>query len=236
MKIPVIHGFIERRILVNYAIDPAVAAKIIPAPFRPKIYNGSSIGGICLIRLNKIKPKAIGGNFGISSENAAHRFAVEWDEDGDIKEGVYIPRRDTSSFINSFAGGRLFPGTHYHSKFDVEEVNNNYNIAFTHKDGTGISLEAKQTSAFDDTSLFGTIDNASCFFENGSLGYSPDNEKFDGIRLKAYKWKVSPLEVTSVNSSYFEDTSIFPKGSVRFDNALLMRDIEHEWISMPTKR
>jgi hypothetical protein len=37
------------------------------------------------------------------------------------------------------------------------------------------------------------------------------------------------LKVTSVYSSFFSDKSIFPKGSIAFDNALLMRGIEHEW-------
>ena len=30
-------------------------------------------------------------------------------------------------------------------------------------------------------------------------------------------------------SNFFEDELLFPKGSIRFDCALLMRGIEHEW-------
>jgi hypothetical protein len=32
-----------------------------------------------------------------------------------------------------------------------------------------------------------------------------------------------------VESSFFEDRQRFPEGSVRFDSALLMRDLQHEW-------
>lgn len=32
-----------------------------------------------------------------------------------------------------------------------------------------------------------------------------------------------------VGSSFFEDTKVFPSGSVRFDSALWMRGIKHEW-------
>jgi hypothetical protein len=32
-----------------------------------------------------------------------------------------------------------------------------------------------------------------------------------------------------VRSSFFEDGSLFPRGSIEFDCALLMRGIEHEW-------
>lgn len=236
MNIPILHGVIDRRILVNYSIDPVVTAKIIPAPFRVKTHNGAAVGGICLIRLKQVKPKYIPGSFGISSENAAHRFAVEWDEDGVVKEGVYIPRRDTSSLMNSIAGGRLFPGKHHHAKFDVSENTGNYNIAFTSKDGTGISLKSNTKEQFYSKSLFSSIEDASCFFQNGAVGCSPGKGKYDGLLLNTYQWKVSPLEVTEVQSSFFEDKTIFPEGSVQFDNALLMRNIEHEWISICNKQ
>jgi len=42
-------------------------------------------------------PEAVG----FSSENAAHRIAVLWDdEQGVTREGVFIPRRDTNSPVN----------------------------------------------------------------------------------------------------------------------------------------
>src|SRR4051812_3878025 len=112
MQIPVIRGIIDRRILVNYRVDPDVLTKILPAPFRPKLVNGAGMAGVCLIRLTKIRPRFLPSFLGISSENAAHRIAVEWDHDSKIKQGVFIPRRDTSSWPNTLVGGRLFPGIH----------------------------------------------------------------------------------------------------------------------------
>ncbi len=96
MYLPAIKGIIERRILVNFTADPDIISKIIPAPFTPKLYKGKAIVGICLIRLKKIRPKGLPGLISLSSENGAHRIAVEWVENNDIKEGVFIPRRDTS--------------------------------------------------------------------------------------------------------------------------------------------
>ena len=100
MKIPKIEGVIERRLLINFAADPEIIRQIIPFPFRPKLYQDKSIVGICLIRLKQIRPSGLPSFLGISSENAAHRIAVEWTEDGETKEGVFIPRRDSSSFFN----------------------------------------------------------------------------------------------------------------------------------------
>ena len=77
--------------------------------------------------------------------------------------------------------------------------------------------------------------NASDFFEAGSLGFSPNKRKFDGMMLKAYKWEVKPLQVSKVKSTFFDNKEIFPPGSVNFDNALLMTNIEHEWKSVMDK-
>ena len=235
MKIPTIHGYIDRRILINFTADPKVVEKITPYPFKPKLYNGKAIVGICLIRLKNIKPKGFPDFIGVNSENGAHRIAVEWDCNEGIMSGVYIPRRDTSLKLNAFVGGRIFPGRHYYTQFNVKENNGNYHIDFKSSDGTEILIDATETTIFSSKSIFETLKNASDFFEKGDLGYSPNNDKFDGLRLKAYQWEVRPLEVLKVKSSFFENEELFPKGSVTFDNALLMTNIEHEWKSETDK-
>ncbi|AXT63369.1 hypothetical protein D1816_24505 [Aquimarina sp. AD10] len=232
MKIPKIKGIIDRRILINYQVDKEVLENYLPKPFKPKLVNGKGVAGICLIRLKEIRPKGLPKQIGISSENGAHRIAVEWNENGKLNEGVYIPRRDTSSKLNSLAGGTMFPGIHHLTEFTVNESDRNYNVAFISDDGTSLSIEARETDKWNEESVFENLNCVSDFFENGSIGYSPGKNEFDGLKLEAYNWKVSLLEVKEVQSSFFENEDIFPKGSVKFDNALLMRDIEHEWIAL----
>jgi hypothetical protein len=41
---------------------------------------------------------------------------------------------------------------------------------------------------------------------------------------------VQPLELARYSSTYFDDQTRFPEGSVLFDCALIMRDTPHEWI------
>lgn len=232
MIIPNIKGIIDRRILINFQIDKEVLENYLPEPFKPKLVNGKGIGGICLIRLKEIRPLGFPKQVGISSENGAHRIAVEWIENGKLKEGVYIPRRDTSCKLNAMAGGAIFPGAHHLAEFSVEEADGNYKVSFASDDETFLSIIAKETLNWNKDSVFNNLECVSDFFKNGSFGYSPNKTSFEGLELKAYNWKVSLLEIESVHSSFFEDESIFPNGSVKFDNALLMRDIEHEWIGL----
>lgn len=235
MIIPNIKGIIDRRILINYQVDKEVLEKYLPAPFKPKLVNGKGIAGICLIRLKEIRPKGLPKQIGISSENGAHRIAVEWYENGITKEGVFIPRRDTSSKLNAFAGGTIFPGVHHFAKFDVLEADGSYNVSFKSDDSTTLSISATETEDWNNESVFENLKCVSEFFEKGSVGYSPHKKNYDGLELKAYNWEVSLLKVHKVQSSFFENQSIFPPGSVVFDNALLMKNIEHEWIGLGKK-
>ena len=57
VRIPIIRGVIDRRILVNFRVDAAVLAKLLPEPFRPKLVAGAGIAGVCLIRLKQIRPR-----------------------------------------------------------------------------------------------------------------------------------------------------------------------------------
>ena len=194
MKIPTITGIIDRRLLVNYTVDPAITKTIIPSPFKPKIVNGKAIAGICLIRLKQVRPKGLPAFIGFGSENGAHRIAVEWEEDGQVKEGVYIPRRDTSSRINTLLGGRLFPGRHHHARFDVDENRGIYHVAFESDDRTVISVDARVTDSFNPQSVFKDLSAASDFLrraqqvihlmETATRGYSfiPINGRFNRLK------------------------------------------------------
>ena len=231
MKIPTIKGIIERRILINYQIEAQVLKDFLPPPFQPKLIKGKGIAGICLIRLKQVRPKGLPKQLGISSENGAHRIAVEWMEEGVQKEGVYVPRRDTSSRLNALAGGRIFPGVHHLADFSINEREGHYAIEFKSDDETFLSIDATETNDWNPQSIFESQQIASDFLKQGSVGYSPDKtgDVFDGLELHTYEWKTIPLSVANVRSSFFENETLFPKGSIQFDNALLMKNIEHEW-------
>jgi hypothetical protein len=237
MGLPTIAGIIRRRILVNFRVDPEVIQPQLPHRFRPKLHKDYAVAGICLIRLEQIRPKAFPPILGLTSENAAHRIAVLWDDErGEEREGVFIPRRDTGSLANYLAGGRLFPGEHHRAAFVTEQTETDITLSMTSEDGTvAVSVAGTISDRLPANSIFSSVAEASSFFEKGSLGYSATRnaKRLDGLVLETNQWRVEALAVTDVSSSYFADDSIFPKGSVEFDHALIMRNIEHQWHAAP---
>lgn len=232
MRLPTIQGLIRRRILANFRIDPQVMQRQLPSRFRPKLHDGFAVAGICLIRLEHVRPKLAPEIIGLSSENAAHRVAVLWDEDGVTREGVFISRRDTNSQINHLLGGRIFPGEHHQASFSVAESDSEIRLTMESADAeVKVEIEGKVAAELPPASIFSSLEQASSFFEEGALGYSVTSEpgRLDGLELKTKEWRVEPLQVERVYSSYFSDEEKFPKSGIGFDHALIMRNVAHEW-------
>jgi hypothetical protein len=230
MWLPVLRGLLDRRMLINYRVDPDYMQKCLPAPFRPKIVNGYGVAGICLIRMNHIGPRALPVALVGSSENGALRFAVEWEQEGKSYQGVYIPARYTTSRLAAFAGTRFFPGRHYLAKFDVEESLDTFHIRLD-SPHLQMDLSARVAEKFGSSAVFSSIDDASAFFRNGANGFSEALRpgKFDGVEMRIFDWQVLPLGVEKLKCDYFENTQRFPAGMAEFDHALLMRGLSNEF-------
>jgi uncharacterized protein YqjF (DUF2071 family) len=232
MKVPALVGVMERRLLVNYRVDPDVAVRHVPPPFRPQLVNGWAVAGICLIRLGQLRPRGLPSALGLRSENAAHRIAVEWDTPAGRATGVYIPRRDTAARLNVAAGGRLFPGEHHHARFRVSEAAGRAHVAFDGDDGTtGVDVTVDAVSTLSPSALFADLAEASSFFESSPHGYSATRcpGVFHGIALSTNAWQVTAAQVSAVRSSWFDDPDCFPPGSATLDAALLMHDVPVTW-------
>lgn len=236
MFLDTIHGIIDRRVLLNYRIDPAALERVLPRPFRPKLYGSHGVGGVCMIRFKELRPRFAPAWLGLGSENAAHRIAVEWEQDGVLREGVFIPRRDTNSWFNKTLGGRVFPGIFHRSRFESQDSDSAVSLRIVRADGgTEIAFAGHLTDKLPATSLFPSLDAAAGFFSLGATGYSATHKEghYHGMELHSLNWKVSALNIDEAQSCFFDDRSRFPPGTVELDCALLMRGIDHEWHSRP---
>ena len=219
----------QRRILVNYRLPPEAVAAMLPPPFRPHLVRGHGLAGICLIRLGHLRPAGLPPALGITTENAAHRIAVEWDTPGGPVTGVYIPRRDTSSRVATLLGGRAFPGWQHRADFQVEEGAGSYRIEVSSRDGqVGITVAAHEADGLAAGSVFASIDDASAFFRCAPLGYAatPAAGVCDGVALATHDWAIAPLHLDELRSSMFDAVGV-P------DSAFLMAGVGTTWRPQP---
>ncbi len=236
---PAMASVVERRLLVNYRVDPDVIARLLPERMRPQLVDGWAVAGICLVRLGRVRPARLPGWVGLRSENAAHRIAVEWDGPQGRSTGVYIPRRDSGSLVNILAGGRVFPGEHQRASFDVRESATDLHVAFASRDATvKVSVDVRTTQRFRGSELFADLATASEFFRLGSSGFSATRaeNRLDGLELRTDAWRVEPVEMGAIESTFFDDRTRFPRGSAVLDCALLMRDMPATWKALAPLR
>lgn len=230
--LPTIEGVMERRLLLNFRVDPERCAAELPNGLRPQIVADSAIVGVCMIRLRRLRPAGLPAFLGVASENAAHRIAVEWGEGDGAGHGVYIPRRDTDSRLNTVLGGRLFPGLHHRAAFEASADPERIRVRMRSLDGAvQVAVDGQVADRVPETSVFVDVDEVSAFFAKDTLGLSPAADgSLEGLELQPFTWAVAPLHLDAVESSYIRQRF---GGSAVFDNALLMRGIRHRWHERP---
>jgi hypothetical protein len=126
----------------------------------------------------------------------------------------------------------VFPGEHQSAQFKVTDLGGHIELSMQSLDGSvSVRVVGDDADSLTTSSCFQSLNEASAFFEGGSLGYSVtrDAGRLDGLFLRTLDWRMRALTLTSVHSSFFSDRRRFPDGSVEFDHALIMRDILHEW-------
>ncbi len=232
MRAPRMTGVIDRRLLVNYRVDPDAVRDILPGPLRPQLVNGVAVAGICLLRLTALRPAGFPAPMGLRSENAAHRIAVEWDDDSGTRTGVFVPRRDSGSRVNVAVGGRLFPGPHGSAEFTVEEAGDRFFTCFTSRhDGSTVSVRARAVPELRGSEIFADATAASRFFQGGNIGWSPNREgtRLDGLELRTSAWSIEAGEIDEVHSTFFEGGRI-PAEAAELDSVLVMRRVPVTWV------
>ena len=223
-----IRSVVERRLLVSYRLDPDVARRLVPSPLELSLVNGWAVGGICLIRLGRVRPVGTPGFVGMRTENAAHRISVELEG----RPGVYIPRRDSGSMLSVAASGWAFPGELFRARFDVMESDRELDVEVASDDGsTYVHARATIGDTLDNSRLFASTGEASEFYRRAAVAYSETKSGclLEGVEMVPDTWRADPIAALDIVSSFFDDSGRFPDSSAVLDSALVMRNVGAAW-------
>ena len=231
MRTPIFCGVIKRRFVLNYRADPKVVNRLLPAPFSPKLYHGYAIVGVCLVRLESLRPRGLPAWLGVCSENAVHRIASEWiDSQKYSHEGVFVARRDTDLWLSTILQGSFSDRQYHRARFAVEESAAHAEFICRSVDKTTeVMFSGDDALRLPASSCFKSLQED--FFRSGNSGSSliEDTKSLGGIALEAKEWKIRPFRINRLSCSFFDDKRRFPEGSIEFDHALVMRDVAHAW-------
>jgi len=238
-----ITGVIARRVMLNYRIDQDVAREILPSSFSPQLFHRYAIGGLCLMQFADIEGNFLPVWMGPNTDAVSYRIAVTWEEDGEMKSGHYIPRRESNSFLNRNLGDKAFTGIVSRSKFETTVADKVISMKVVGiDDRSEIEFLGRIESEMPNNSVFSTLEEVSEFLRKDSVGYSPALENgyyhglettglYHGIEIDPTEWVVEPMSIGIAESTFFDDRKIFPPGSIEVDSALVMQNVVHSWNS-----
>jgi hypothetical protein len=219
VRITPLRGVIERRLLVNYRLDPDVAKDVLPAPLQARLIGGYAVAVIALAHLGRLRPAGLPAAAGLSRESAMHGIAVEWESPRSLHTGVFVVHRDSVGV----GTGRLVRGG---PRFSVDERIDGLRVAYTSRDRiVHVDVDVSLAPGLAGSALFRDVRAAARFLELDGAGGAAWGPALRGLKASAGDGCVSPARVRMATSSIFADTSVFPPGSMHLDSALLLRDI-----------
>lgn len=224
-------GLMARRMLVNFRVPAEIAQQTLPAGLRPKLVRGYAIAGLCLVRLECVRPQGLPALLGLCSENLATRMAVEWTQQGQQKSAVFIFRRDTASPINGLVSEHVGYGVHHRADIHARDEHGEVTISVRSFDRQQRAQAIAQDAGdrIMRQSVFRTLDEAATFFRGGECGYSPARVfgRWQGVALRMASWDLQAMHVQHAASSLLDTLFM---GHAELDSAFIMRNIEHTWM------
>lgn len=225
--LPALTGTIRHRLLVTYAADPAAIAPLLPPPFEPELVEGHAVVGVCVLGLDRLRPRGLPSWTGASTVAAAHRIAVRWEAGGGTRRGVWVQRRDTDRRLPVLLGGRVFPGVHRPAEVEVADTSDRgLRVRVRARDGALVRAECRPGGPWT-SRLFDDPAAASAFFAGGDVGVSHDRRgRPECVRLDTEAWRAEPVALEAWTTAFDE---ALPSGAARLDHGLLVRDVPMTW-------
>ncbi|HTN79565.1 MAG TPA: hypothetical protein VMK16_07820 [Acidimicrobiales bacterium] len=225
VRTPVLQATLERRLLLTYRLDPDAVADLVPGPFWLHMVGGFAVGSITLDHVTALRPRGLPAAAGFTSQNAAHRIAVEWDQHGRKAAGTFVLSRHTSARRIAVAGDRLFPGLRMRADFDVDDRGPNVSVGFRGSDGSAVDAEVVVDDDVGRSELFSAPQEGWRLAVRGAMTASLRRKagELDWIDEHARGGRVRAASIERVTSSLFSAALGTP------DSAIVARDVMIEW-------
>ena len=225
-------------ISVNYAVDPAVLAAMLPKPLTPEIHKGTAWVQVLMSSLRDMRPQGMPSLFGVNFYQVSYRAAVTWnDPSGARRRGGYFVRSETNHPVMRAVGNKLVEFK-FHDFGAAEMV--------MMRDGERLTIGVdppsdgkpmgKLVGMFDTRPLDGPPAGSvwtslaevheplvECY---DALGVDRENGWLYILTIDRDPWRavfVKPEEI------YCEWAEALPKGAARLDSVLHVRECPYRW-------
>ncbi|RKH10476.1 hypothetical protein D7V97_13675 [Corallococcus sp. CA053C] len=93
---------------LNYAVDPGLLARLLPAPLEPEVFHGTAWVQVLMSSLRDMRPRGLMPLLGVCFYQVSYRAAVRYrNANGDWRRGGYFVRSETSDPVMRGVGNAL---------------------------------------------------------------------------------------------------------------------------------
>jgi len=218
--LPHLRRRIERRCLALYRADPAAVARHLPDGTEPTTVQGYALVAACFTRLARPEPIWLPHALSGGRDELAYVFLTSTGG----SRAAWTPFRRSSSRIRTRWPGRAAGCELRHSFFELDESAGGVELRVTSKDGEDLYLRAESAGGHDLLgSLFPSAREAEAFLDACRADLVPGGGELadpEEAETAGGRWAVDALTVFELRCRAFDDSELFPHGTIRPDCAL----------------
>jgi len=224
---------------INYRVDPAALAPLLPAPLEPEVHKGHGWVQVLMSSLRDMRPPGIPSLFGTCFYQVSYRAAVRYrDAFGAWRRGGYFVRSETNHPVMRAVGNAL-------AEFKFHDFGAADMVML--RDGDRLTVGVDPEPGFPDGRLVSVVDTrplasppaGSCWSSLGEL-HEPLVECYDALGVDTAEghlyiltidrdpWNARFVAPANLYCEYF-DTGPLGRGASALDSVLHLEECRYRW-------
>ena len=224
---------------INYRVDPAALAPLLPAPLEPEVHKGHGWVQVLMSSLRDMRPPGIPSLFGTCFYQVSYRAAVRYrDAFGAWRRGGYFVRSETNHPVMRAVGNAL-------AEFKFHDFGAADMVML--RDGDHLTVGVDPEPGFPDGRLVSVVDTrplasppaGSLWSSLGEL-HEPLVECYDALGVDAKEghlyiltidrdpWNARFVAPANLYCEYF-DTGPLGRGASSLDSVLHLEECRYRW-------
>jgi len=218
--------------LVNFLMDPATLARVLPPPLEPDLAGGRAFLSVVIADMDRMRPAFLPAVCGVTYRQVVYRAVVRCGPE----RGVHFLCSDADNRLMVFMGNLLSFFSFHEARIIGGRSGRKHHIDLaTAPDGhANIHASFDLASASRTVpagSVFPSFDEAQAFLVELYAAFHPQagESAVSTVRIKRGAWHISFVDAPRARFAFMDGSAAFPAGSTRVDSVMYVEDIEYSW-------
>lgn len=225
--------------LANFAVDPEVMRRLLPAPIEPALYEEAAFLSVVIGNMDRMRPAFLPRAFGVTYNQVVYRAVVRCRGE----TGVHFLRSDADSRLMSFAGDWLTFFRFHHSQVSYRQEDGLAHFDLRarpeHRADIHATFDlARAGTEMPTNSRFASLPEAQAFLVElfAAFAHDPVSDRVSTVRIRRGEWTIHVVPDRRASYEFMDGSRLFPSGSAHLDSVFYVREIPYYWHTLEKRR